>query len=82
MNRVILWADGQASHGITDPEDLVKREAGFAEEGIATTTIGYGEDFNENLLTTFRYQPGECLPLERLGRNMGEVSGYDGRRHG
>ena len=62
MNRVILWADGQAGHGITDPEVLVMREAGLAKEEIATTTMGYGKDFNENLLTTFRYRPGECLP--------------------
>ena len=51
INRVILLTDGQANHGITDPAVLVKHAAELTEEGITTTTIGYGEDFNEDLLT-------------------------------
>ena len=51
INRVILLTDGQANHGITDPAVLVKHAADLTEEGITTTTLGYGEDFNEDLLT-------------------------------
>jgi Ca-activated chloride channel homolog len=51
INRVILLTDGQANHGITDPAVLVKHAAELTEDGITTTTIGYGEDFNEDLLT-------------------------------
>jgi Ca-activated chloride channel family protein len=51
INRVILLTDGQANHGITDPAVLVKHAAELTEEGITTTTIGYGADFNEDLLT-------------------------------
>ena len=51
INRVILLTDGQANHGITDPAVLVKHAAELTEEGITTTTLGYGEDFNEDLLT-------------------------------
>ncbi len=51
VNRVILLTDGQANHGIIDPTVLVKHSAEVTEEGITTTTIGYGEDFNEDLLT-------------------------------
>ena len=51
IHRVILLTDGQANHGITDPAVLVKHAAELTEEGITTTTIGYGEDFNEDLLT-------------------------------
>ncbi len=51
INRVILLTDGQANHGITDPAVLVKHAAELTEEGITTTTLGYGVDFNEDLLT-------------------------------
>jgi Ca-activated chloride channel family protein len=51
INRVILLTDGQANHGITDPAVLVKHAAELTEEGITTTTMGYGADFNEDLLT-------------------------------
>jgi Ca-activated chloride channel family protein len=49
---LILFTDGQANHGITDPAVLVKYAAELIEEGITTTTLGYGEDFNEDLLTS------------------------------
>jgi Ca-activated chloride channel homolog len=52
VNRVILLTDGQANHGITAPAMLVKYAAELTEEGITTTTLGYGEDFNEDLLTS------------------------------
>jgi Ca-activated chloride channel homolog len=52
VNRVILLTDGQANHGVTDPAILVKHAAELIEEGITTTTLGYGEDFNEDLLTS------------------------------
>ena len=50
INRVIPLTDGQANHGITDPAILVTHAAELTEEGITTTTLGYGEDFNDNLL--------------------------------
>jgi Ca-activated chloride channel family protein len=51
VNRVLLLTDGQANHGIVDPAILVKHAAELTEEGIATTTLGYGDDFNDDLLT-------------------------------
>jgi Ca-activated chloride channel family protein len=51
INRVILLTDGQANHGIVDPTVLVRHAAELTEDGITTTTLGYGEDFNEDLLT-------------------------------
>ena len=46
-----LLTDGQANHGITDPAVLVKHAAELTEEGITTTTLGYGDDFHEEILT-------------------------------
>jgi Ca-activated chloride channel homolog len=51
VNRLLLLTDGQANHGITDPAVLVKHAADLTEEGITTTTLGYGDDFHEELLT-------------------------------
>lgn len=51
VNRVILLKDGQANHGITDPEVLAKHAAQLTEDGITTTTVGYEQDLNCNLLT-------------------------------
>jgi len=50
-DRVLLLTDGQANHGIVDPTMLIKHAAELTEDGIATTTLGYGDDFNEDLLT-------------------------------
>jgi len=51
INRVLLLTDGQANHGIVDPAILVRYAAELTEEGIGTTTLGYGDEFNEDLLT-------------------------------
>jgi Ca-activated chloride channel homolog len=51
VNRVLLLTDGQANHGIIDPTMLIQHAAELTEEGIGTTTLGYGDDFNEELLT-------------------------------
>jgi hypothetical protein len=50
-DRVLLLTDGQGNHGIVDSAVLVRNAAELSEEGMTTTTMGYGEDFNDNLLT-------------------------------
>ena len=49
--RVLLLTDGLANVGITEPAQLVEMTRGAAEAGIGTTTIGFGADFDEALLT-------------------------------
>ncbi len=50
LNRVLLLTDGQANLGITDPQVLTKTAQKQAEQGIVTTTLGFGTYFNEDLL--------------------------------
>lgn len=50
LNRVILMTDGLANRGIIEPERLVALGAQKYETGISTTTMGLGDDFNEDLL--------------------------------
>jgi Ca-activated chloride channel family protein len=50
LNRVLLLTDGQANVGITDPQVLTKTAHQKSEQGIITTTLGFGTYFNEDLL--------------------------------
>jgi Ca-activated chloride channel homolog len=50
INRVILITDGLANEGLTNTDHIVSQTKGLAERGVSTTTIGIGDDFNEDLL--------------------------------
>ncbi len=49
--KIILLTDGIANEGITDSETLVGLAVGARSDGVGTTTIGFGDGFNEDLLT-------------------------------
>lgn len=46
---MLLLTDGLANVGVTDPT-LVSMATSQAEKGICSTTIGFGQDFDEDLL--------------------------------
>jgi Ca-activated chloride channel family protein len=50
VNRVLLLTDGQANVGTTSTDVLIKTARQKAEEGVITTTLGFGSGFNEDLL--------------------------------
>jgi Ca-activated chloride channel homolog len=50
INRVLLLTDGHANMGIRDPQVLTATSGQKAEAGITTTTLGFGQGFNEDLL--------------------------------
>jgi Ca-activated chloride channel homolog len=50
INRVLLLTDGYANMGIQDPKVLTATSGQKAEEGVTTTTLGFGQSFNEDLL--------------------------------
>jgi Ca-activated chloride channel family protein len=50
LNRVILFTDGQANVGETRPGVIANDARGLAQRGISTTTLGFGVDYNEDLL--------------------------------
>ena len=51
VNRVILLSDGLANVGPKNTSDLVRLGSGLRGEGLSVTTIGLGDDFNEDLMT-------------------------------
>lgn len=50
VNRVILMSDGLANRGVTDKAQLVNMAQQKFSEGVSTTTMGLGTDFNEDLM--------------------------------
>ena len=51
VNRVLLISDGLANRGITDLPSLNRLAREASQEGIVTTTLGLGSDYNEDLMT-------------------------------
>ncbi len=50
INRVILLSDGLANVGPSSTHDLRRLGGTLSERGIAVTTIGVGDDYNEDLM--------------------------------
>lgn len=48
--RVVLLTDGHANAGITDRETLVELARTARTKGVSTTTIGFGEGYDDDLL--------------------------------
>jgi Ca-activated chloride channel homolog len=51
IKRVMLLTDGLANVGILDPGELARHAGALRRSGIATTTLGVGQDFDEGLLS-------------------------------
>jgi Ca-activated chloride channel homolog len=50
INRVVLLSDGMANRGVTRSEPIAAHVASLCRTGVSTTTVGVGDDFNEDLL--------------------------------
>lgn len=50
LRRVIILTDGQANVGETDPDRLASIAAAARSRSITTTTIGFGDRYDERLL--------------------------------
>lgn len=58
INRVILITDGQANVGLTTTDEIVSQALGLYQRGVSTSTIGIGDDFNEDLLMPMAHSAG------------------------
>lgn len=79
VNRVILLSDGLANIGPDTPDDLARLGRQLREDGLHVSTIGLGDDYNEDLMVAlaeasaanyYYVQDAEKLPgifAEELG---------------
>ncbi|MBM0743768.1 macro domain-containing protein [Phormidium sp. CLA17] len=51
LNRVILLSDGLANVGETNPDRIATDVHGLTKRGISTSTMGVGDNYNEDLLS-------------------------------
>lgn len=58
VNRVLLLTDGRANQGVTSTTRLGSMARQKREEGITTSTMGVGMDFNEDLLRQMATEGG------------------------
>ncbi len=66
MNRVLLLSDGQANMGELNPVAIAADVTRLAREGVSTTTMGLGDDYNEDLLEAMaRAGDGNYYYIER-----------------
>lgn len=50
LNRVLLLSDGLANVGETNPDRIATAVHEMLRQGVSTTTLGLGDDYNEDLL--------------------------------
>lgn len=50
VNRILLLTDGEATNGIKDPDEFAQKVSTVLAAGVSTSTIGFGDSFNEVLL--------------------------------
>jgi Ca-activated chloride channel family protein len=58
VSRVLLLTDGLANQGERDPGALAHHAAELRRRGIATSTFGVGDDFDERLLRDMAHEGG------------------------
>jgi Mg-chelatase subunit ChlD len=58
VSRCLLLTDGLANRGIQDRNELAVHAAELQRRGVATSTFGVGEDFDERLLRDMAHEGG------------------------
>ena len=50
LKRVLILSDGQMNSGVQSPAEIEARVRVAAEQGVTTSTYGFGEDFDELIM--------------------------------
>lgn len=77
VSRVLLLTDGQANVGITNDKVLIKTAAQQAESGVTTTTLGFGNGFNEDLLIGMARAAGGNFYFIQSADDAADVFGFE-----
>ena len=73
LNRVLLLTDGLANMGIVEPAILVNTAKEKAAAGIVTTSLGFGNGFNEDLLIDLAEAGGGNFYFIQSGEDAANV---------
>ena len=82
IHRVLLLTDGRANRGVIEKDALVEIARQYRERAIATTSIGFGRDFDEELLVgmaragggSFHYVDRPDAASSAFLQEFGEIS--------
>ena len=58
VSRVLLLTDGEPTAGLRDTASMVDQAAQLGARGIAVTALGFGPEYNEELLASLARQSG------------------------
>lgn len=81
VNRIVLLSDGLANHGPSSVSDFRSLARAFAGEDIVVSTVGLGQGFNEDVMTTLAeagqgnaYFVEDAVDLPRIfGAELGDA---------
>ncbi|NLE44153.1 MAG: VWA domain-containing protein [Chloroflexi bacterium] len=87
VNLVLLLSDGQANIGELDLEKVGERSYSARDQGITTSTIGVGGDYNEALMVEIATQGGGRFYhvlrahqiMQFIAGELGEIAALAGR---
>ncbi|KAH7829466.1 putative Ca-activated chloride channel family protein [Monocercomonoides exilis] len=73
VKRVILLTDGYANVGLTNTADLVELAKSKRDVGITVSTIGFGLEYNGDLMQSMAQQGGGAFFAVRYGETLDQV---------
>jgi len=69
-NRVILISDAGLNTGVTDPRSLLRLVTDYSSMGIGLTSIGIGENFNQEFIHNITMSRGGSYIFVNSGKEM------------
>jgi Ca-activated chloride channel family protein len=57
-SRILLFTDGEPTEGLTDFEGLVDLAGKIKDQGVGISMLGFGQDYNEELLVSMARRGG------------------------
>ena len=73
VNRVLHLSDGHANRGITDPAQLQALSRQAYDDGVSTTSIGFGLNYNERLMTGMAVEGSGNYYFVNDGQDLGAL---------
>jgi Ca-activated chloride channel family protein len=73
LTRLILLSDGLANVGPSSPDEVGRLGRELAKKGIPVSTIGVGDDYNEDLMTALAEESDANYYYVRDAENLPEI---------